>query len=80
MSEPLSNSIYEIINFIIKKEKSLLAIFKAVVEILFFILIILTTLVFEETIVIPICGLDRDVKTAIQDRSRDESQLNERII
>ena len=50
------------------------------VEILFFILIILTTLVFEETIVIPICGLDRDVKTAIQDRSRDESQLNERII
>ena len=80
MSEPLSNSIYEIINFIIKKEKSLLAIFKAVVEILFFILIILTTLVFEETIVIPICGLDRDVKTAIQDRSRDESQLNEGII
>jgi len=80
MSEPLSNSIYEIINFIIEKEKSWLAIFKAVVEIIFFILIILSTLVFEETIVIPICGLNIDVQAEIERRSRYESQMNEEII
>ena len=75
MSEPISGSIYEVINFIIKRENNFLAIFKTVIEIIFFVLIVLTTLIYEEIIVIRICGLERDVAEEIRKRSQDDSLL-----
>ena len=72
MSEPLSDSIYEIINFIIKDEKNTLTIFKVSAEIILFLLLILVTLFYDEIIVIRICGLDRDTKEAIQKRAEDD--------
>ena len=75
MAEPLSGSIYEVINFIIKKENNFLPIFKTVIEIIFLVLIVLTTLIYEEIIVIRICGLEQDVVEEIRKRSQDDNLL-----
>ena len=75
MSEPLSDSIYEIINFIIKDEKNTLTIFKVSAEIILFLLLILVSLFYDEIIVIRICGLDRDTNEAIRKRAEEDITL-----
>ena len=75
MSEPVSGSINEVINFIIKREKNYFSILKTVIEIIFFVLIVLTTLTYEEIIVIRGCGLDWDIKEEIRRRGIDDFSL-----
>ena len=75
MSEPISGSIYEVINFIINRENNFLAIFKTVLEIIFFVLIVLTTLIYEEIIVIRKCGLEKDTEEEVRKRSENDNLL-----
>ncbi len=75
MSEPLADSIHEIIEFINKDEKNALTKFKASAEIILFLLLILITLIYDEIIVIKICGLDKDIQEAIKKRGDDDITL-----
>ena len=75
MSEPISGSIYEVINFIIKNETNYLAILKTVIEIIFFALIVFATLTYEEIIVIRKCGLEWDIREEIRKRGQDDISL-----
>ena len=75
MSEPLADSIHEIIEFINKDEKNALTKFKASAEIILFLLLILITLIYDEIIVIKIYGLDKDIQEAIKKRGDDDITL-----
>ena len=76
MSEPLAGSIYEIINYFInKKDSNPFSIIITIFETILFVLIILTTLVFEEIYVIKCCKLNKDTKSEIERRSEQDNYL-----
>ena len=76
MSEPLAGSIYEIINYFInKKDSNPFSIIITIFETILFVLIILTTLVFEEIYVIKCCKLNKDITSEIERRSEQDNYL-----
>ena len=76
MSEPLAGSIYEIINYFInKKENNPFSIIITIIETLLFVLIVLTTLVYEEIFVLKCCGLDKDITKEIERRSEQDNLM-----
>jgi hypothetical protein len=74
ISESFAGSFHEIINFIKKKDLSILI---SIFEIILVILIGIATLVYEEIIVINRCGLERNVEEAIIDRGHEDEGLGD---
>ena len=74
MSEPIAGSIHGFIHNIMNNEKNLSVIF-SMIEILFLVLIVIATLIYEGRIKLPCCGLNNDTDEEIQKRS-EEDQLS----
>ena len=75
ISESLAGSIKEIIDFF-NNEKNRINIAISIVEIILVILIGISTMTYEEIIVIRLCGLEKDVKEEIINRSHADSVDN----
>ena len=74
ISEPLSGSIYKIINFF-KEEKSSSDIIISIIEVILVILICFATMIYEEIIIIEKCGLSKDIKEKITKRAEFDVSL-----
>ena len=74
ISEPLSGSIYKIINFF-KEEKSSSDIIISIIEVILVILICFATMIYEEIIIIEKCGLSKDIKEKITKRAEFDFSL-----
>ena len=73
ISESLAGAINDIINFINGKTNSKgLNITISIIEIILVVLIGIITLIYEEIIVIRICGMQKDVNSEIFRRSIDD--------
>ena len=76
ISESLAGSIKEIIDFF-NNEKNRTNIAFSIVEIILVILIGISTMIYEEIIIIRLCGLEKDTEEEIANRSRQDSDQNE---
>lgn len=81
ISESLTGSINEIINFFNKKEKmsNSINIIFSIFEIFLVLLIGIITMIYEEIIIIKICGLQKNVKDEISFRADDDDSLARNI-
>ena len=76
ISESLAGSIKEIIDFF-NNEKNRTNIAFSIVEIILVILIGISTMIYEEIIIIRLCGLEKDTEEEIAKRGRQDSEQNE---
>ena len=74
ISEPLSESIYDMINNVNHENKRYLLLTGEII-IIFFIAII--TMIYEEIIIIKICGCDENVKDTINERAEDDMKKSD---
>ena len=74
----MAGSIKEIIDFF-NNEKNRTNIAFSIVEIILVILIGISTMIYEEIIIIRLCGLEKDTKEEIANRSRQDSNQNEDV-